>query len=83
MATELFKVKNDLFLEIMKETFVFQENEAYHLRSGNHESVSNLGAELRNLLPREIKIVLPSPFSKIRLENELVKNFHASFVRCI
>ena len=52
----------------MKEIFVFQENETYNLRSGNHlarknirttqygiESVSNLGAKLWNLLPREIK----------------------------
>ena len=52
----------------MKEIFVFQENETYSLRSGNHlaqknigttqygiESVSNSGAKLWNLLPREIK----------------------------
>ena len=68
MATELFKVKNDPSPEIMKEIFGFQENETYNLRSGNHlarknipttqygiESVSNLGAKLLNLLPREIK----------------------------
>ena len=68
LATELFKVNNDLSPEIMKEIFVFQENETYNLRSGNHlarknirttqygiESVSNLGAKLWNLLPREIK----------------------------
>ena len=48
--------------------FFFQENETYNLRSGNNlarknirttqyeiESVSNLGAKLRNLLPREIE----------------------------
>ena len=52
----------------MKEIFVFQEKETDKLRSGNHlaqknigttqsgiESVSNLGAKLWNLLPREIK----------------------------
>ena len=68
LATELFKVKNDLSPEIMKEIFVFQENETYNLRSGNYlarnnirttqygiESVSNLEAKLWNLLPREIK----------------------------
>ena len=68
LATELFKVKNNLSPEIMKKNFVFQENETYNLRSGNHlarkniqttkygiESFSNLGAKLRNLLPREIK----------------------------
>ena len=68
LATELFKVKNDLSPEIMKEIFAFQENETCNLRSGNHvaqknirtmqygiESVSNLGAKLWNLLPGEIK----------------------------
>ena len=67
-ATELFKVKSGLSLEIMKEIFVFQENDTYNLRSGNHlarknirttqygiESVSSLGAKLWNLLPGEIK----------------------------
>ena len=69
LATELFKVKNDLSPEIMKEIFAFQENETYNLRSGNHlarkniptrqyriERVSNLGAKLWNLLPRELNI---------------------------
>ena len=68
MATELFKLKNDLSPEIMKEIFVFQENEIYNLRNTNHlarknirtiqyetESISNLGVKLWNLLPREIK----------------------------
>ena len=31
LATELLKVKNGLSLEITKEFFVFQENEAYNL----------------------------------------------------
>ena len=52
----------------MKEIFVFQENETYNLKSGNHlarknirtakygiESVSNFEAKLWNLLPRDIK----------------------------
>ena len=68
LAIELFKVKNDLFPEIMKKIFVFQENKTYNLRSGNHlaqknvqtrqygiEIISNLAAKLWNLLPREIK----------------------------
>ena len=68
LATELFKVTNDLSPEIMKENSVFQQNETYNLRSGNHlarknirttqygiESVSNLGGKSWNLLPREIK----------------------------
>ena len=36
LATELFKVKNDLSPEIMKEIFVFQKNESYNLKSANH-----------------------------------------------
>ena len=36
MATELLKVKNGFSPEIMKEIFVFQENETYNLRSGNN-----------------------------------------------
>ena len=68
LATGLFKVKNNLSPEILKEIFVFQENEPCNLRSGNHlarkniqtkqygiESVSNLRTKLWNLLPREIK----------------------------
>ena len=68
LAAELLKVQNDLSLEIMKGIFVFQENKICNLRSGSHlarknirttqyriESVSNLGAKLWNLLPREIK----------------------------
>ena len=59
LATELFKVKNDLSPEIIKESFIFQENETYNLRSVIHlarknirttqygiELVPNLGAQL-------------------------------------
>ena len=76
----------------MKESFVLQENETYNLRSGNHlarnnmqkahygiESVSSLGAKLWNLLQREFS----SLFAKIKLENGLLKNVYASFVRHI
>ena len=42
LATELFKVKNDLSPEIMKEIFVFQENETYNLRRGNHLARKNI-----------------------------------------
>ena len=36
LATELFKVKNSLSPEIIKEIFVFQENETSNLRRDNH-----------------------------------------------
>ena len=68
LATEVIQVKNDHSPEIMKEIFVFQENETYNLSSGNHlarrniwttqygiESVSNLGASIRDLLSGQIK----------------------------
>ena len=68
LAPKLFKVKNGLSPEIMKEIFVFQENETYSLWRGNHlarknirrmqygiEIVSNLAANLWHLLPWEIK----------------------------
>ena len=68
LATEIFKVKNDLCREIMKEFFIFHENATYNLRSGNHltrrniraihygiKTISNLGAKIWDLLPEEIK----------------------------
>ena len=36
LAIEICKVKNSLPPEIMKEVFIFQENENYNLRSGTH-----------------------------------------------
>ena len=36
LATEIYKVKNCLSPEIMKEVFIFQENENYNLTSGTH-----------------------------------------------
>ena len=90
------KKKNDLSSEITKKFFVFQENETYNLSSGNHsvrkniqttqygsESFSNLGAKLWNLLPREIKSCSPFTVFKTKLENRLLKNVYASFVRHI
>ena len=50
-ATELFKVKNALSPEIMKEIFIFQESETYSLRSGNHLARKNM--RQRNL---ELKV---------------------------
>ena len=68
LATEIFKVKNDLCPKIMKEIFIFQENPTYNLRSGNYltrrniqtthygiDTISNLGAKIWDLLPEEIK----------------------------
>ena len=67
LATEIFKVENELCPEVMKEIFIFHEP-PYNLRSGNHltrrnirtthygiETISNLGAKIWDILPEEIK----------------------------
>ena len=41
LATEIYKVKNWLSPEEMKEVFMFQENENYKLRSGTHLTSRN------------------------------------------
>ena len=66
----------------MEQIFVFKENDTYNFRGGNHlarknirttqygiESVSNLGAKLWNLLPREIK----NSFSLTVFKNKIRK----------
>ena len=59
LATELFKGKNGLSPEIMKEIFVFQESDLArkNIRTTQYaiEIVSNLGAKLWNLSPGETK----------------------------
>ena len=42
LATELFKVKNGLSLEIIKQSFDFQKHETYNLMSGNHLVQKNI-----------------------------------------
>ena len=91
LATELFKVKIGLSQEMMKEIFIFQENESYSLRRDNllarkniqkmqygTESISNWGEKIWDLLTGEINIVLLSWIPKLKLENDFQKNFHAS-----
>ena len=81
LATEIFKVKNDLCPEIMKEIFIFHENPTYNLSSGNHisrrnirtteygiETIPNLGAKIWDMLPEEIK-KMPCPFLKPKSRN--------------
>ena len=68
LVTEVYKVKNNISPEIIREIFQFQGNENYNLRSGTHlasrnmrttwfgkEAVSNLGAKIWPLLPEELK----------------------------
>ena len=62
LATEIYKVNNCLSPEIMKEVFIFQENENYNLKSGTHlmnrnihtarfgtDTITNLGLRYGNL----------------------------------
>ena len=67
LATEMFKVKNNIVPEIMKELFA-PKMSSYHLRNNNSfkrrrvksvwhgtESVSYLGPKIWDLVPNEIK----------------------------
>ena len=58
LVTEIYKVKNNISPEIMRDIFHFQESENYNLRSSTHlafrnmrttlfekETISNLGAK--------------------------------------
>ena len=78
MATEIFKVKNNLCPEIMKEIFIFHENPTHNLRSGNHlarrnilttKTISNLGAKIWDLLPEEMKNASSLSVFKPKLRN--------------
>ena len=64
LATEIYKVKNCLSPEIMKQVFIFQENENYNLVSGTYltnwnihaahfgiDTVTNLGSKIWKLVP--------------------------------
>ena len=86
LATEIFKVKNDLCPEIMKEIFIFHENPTYNLRSGNHltrrnirtthygiETISNLGAKIWDLLPEEIKNAFFLSVFKTKIKKWILK----------
>ena len=70
LATEVYKVKNCLSPDIMKEVFIVQENENHNLRSGTHVTnrnirtahfetgtITNLGPKIWKLVPDEIKML--------------------------
>ena len=67
LVTEVYKVKNSISPDNIKDIFHFQEQENYNLRSHTHlpsrnmrttwfrkETVSNLGAKIWLLLPEEL-----------------------------
>ena len=81
VATEIYKVKNGLSPEIMKQVFLFQENENYNLRSGTHlvnrnmhiahfetDTIINLGPKLWKHVPDEIRNASPLSFFKSRIK---------------
>ena len=47
LVTEVYKVKNSIWPEIMRDIFHFQENENYNLKSGVLESLFNKDAGLK------------------------------------
>ena len=68
LVTEIYKDKNNISPEIMRDIFHFQENDNFNSRSGTHlasrnmrrtlfgkETVSNLGGKIWSLLPEELK----------------------------
>ena len=68
LATEIYKVKNCLSPEIMKEIFIFQKNENDNFKSGAHlmnrnihtahfgtDTITNLGPKIWKLVPDKIK----------------------------
>ena len=86
LATEIFKVENDHFSEIMKEIFIFHENLTYNVRSGNHltrrnirtthygiETMSNLGSKIWDLLPEKIKNASSLSVFKTKIKKRIPK----------
>ena len=68
LVTKIYKDKNNISPEIMRDIFHFQENDNFNSRSGTHlasrnmrrtlfgkETVSNLGGKIWSLLPEELK----------------------------
>ena len=85
LATEIYKVKNGLSLEIMKVVFVFQENENYNLRSCTYllnrnvhtvhfgtDTITNLGPKLCKFIPDEIKNASPLSGFKSKIKHALL-----------
>ena len=46
LVTEVYKVKNNISPEIMRDIFHFQENEKFNLRSGTHLASRNMRTTL-------------------------------------
>ena len=88
LTTEIYKVKNGLSPEIMKEVFIFQENENYNLRCGTHltkrnthtvhfetDTITNLGPKLWKLVPDEIENGSSLSVFKYRIKTWTTDNF--------
>ena len=90
LVTEIYKVKNNISAEIMRDVFHFQENENYILRSGTHlafrnmrtalfgnETASNLGTKIWSLLPEELKYS-----SSLQVFKNKLKEWKPTSCRC-
>ena len=95
LATEIYKVKNCLSLEIMKVVFVFQENENYDLRSCTYlsnrnvhtahfgtDTITNLEPKLCKLVPDEIKNASPLSGFKSKIKTCITDNYLFTLSRC-
>ena len=96
LVTEIYKVKNGLSPEIMKEVFVFQENENYDLRSGTHlanrnmhtthfetDAITNLGPKLLKFVPDEIQSASPLSVFKSKIKTWTTDNSPCSLSKSL
>ena len=90
LATEAYKVKNDLSPVIINDVFQFGKNSAYELRSDNHlqrtntqtvhfgsEYIKTLGAKIWDLIPAEIKAS-----KSLMIFKEKIKNWTSKSCSC-
>ena len=95
LATEMFKVKNNIAAEIMKDLFA-PKISPYDLRNTNSfktrrvnsswhgtESVSYLGPRICDLVPNEIKNLNLSNLSNLKSKDGSLKDVHAENVKYI
>ena len=78
LVTEIYEVKNNISLDIVRDIFHFQENENYNLRSDTHHAsrnmratlfgkkmVSDLEAKIWSVLAKELKMLHLRKFLKL------------------
>ena len=69
LTTEIYRVKNGLSFELMKELFIFEENENYDLRSSTHLANRNMPTACFRTRRDVIKNASPLSVLSLRLKN--------------